>query len=275
MFDLSKTFFIEKRSLLRLMFFLILDAILIVLSVFLAFIVRFELNIPEQYYMNIWGIMILALVITLPIIYLSKLYHFTWAYVSTEELVSLIRAIALSFLMLAAIFFVLREHPVFSGFPRSTLFITYFFIFIFTGASRFSKRIFLQFNLKRGKERTLIVGGGMAGEQILRNIVNSRNNIYNVVGFIDDDPTKKGILIHGLKVFGRLEDLSKIAEKEKIEGLIIAIPSAGSVAIKRAVDIGRRANLKKIKIIPAMEDVISGKTRVGMDMLEDLEMKDL
>ncbi|MFH1509686.1 MAG: nucleoside-diphosphate sugar epimerase/dehydratase, partial [Candidatus Nealsonbacteria bacterium] len=46
-------------------------------------------------------------------------------------------------------------------------------------------------------------------------------------------------------------------------------------AIKRAVDIGRRANLKKIKIIPAMEDVISGKTRVGMDMLEDLEMKDL
>jgi len=126
MIDLSQTFFVEKRSLLRLMFFLILDAILIVLSVFLSFVVRFELNIPEQYYTNIWGIIALALVITLPIIYLSKLYHFTWAYVSAEELVSLIRATILSFLMIAAVFFFLREHPVFSGFPRSTLFITYF-----------------------------------------------------------------------------------------------------------------------------------------------------
>ncbi len=275
MIDLSQTFFVEKRSLLRLMFFLILDAILIVLSVFLSFVVRFELNIPEQYYTNIWGIIALALVITLPIIYLSKLYHFTWAYVSAEELVSLIRATILSFLMIAAVFFFLREHPVFSGFPRSTLFIAYFFIFIFTGSTRFSKRIFLQLNSKRGKERTLIVGSGRAGEQILRSVLSSGISVYNPIGFIDDDPTKKGILIHGLKVFGKIEDIPKIVKKEKIEGLIIALPSAGAETIKKAVGEGRRANLKNIKIVPAMEDVISGKTRVNMDMLEDLEIKDL
>jgi len=275
MIDLSRTFFIEKRSLLRLIFFLVLDAILIIFSVFLAFAVRFELNIPEQYYTNIWGIIILALVVTLPIIYLSKLYHFTWIYVSTEELVSLIRATALSFLMIAVIFFALREHPVFSGFPRSTLFISYFFIFIFTGFTRFSKRILLQLNPKRGRERTLIIGGGRVGEQILRNIVNSKIKTYNLIGFVDDDPTKKGVLIHGLRVFGRIEDIPNVVQKEKIEGIIIALPSAGSKTVKEAVELGRKAGIKKIKIVPAMEDVISGKTRIGMDMLKDLEIDDL
>jgi len=275
MIDISKEFFMEKRSLLRLIFFLFLDAIFIAVSVFLAFAVRFELDIPSQYYTNIWGIIILALVVTLPIIYLSKLYHFTWIYVSTEELVSLIRAMALSFLMIAAVFFVLKEHPVFSGFPRSTLFISYFFIFIFTGLARFSKRIYLQINTKRGKERTLIVGAGRAGEQILRNIFNSVTKIYNPIGFVDDDPTKKGILIHGLRVFGRIEDIANVAKKEKIEGIIIALPSAGAEVIKLAVEEGRKAGIKKIKIVPAMEDVISGKNRIGMDILKDLEMDDL
>ena len=275
MFNFNKTFFIEKRSLLRLIFFLLLDALFIILSVFLAFAVRFELNIPSNYLINILSIILLSLIITLPVFYLSRLYNFTWMYVSAEELVSLMRATGLSFLILTAAFFVLREHPIFSGFPRSTLFITYFFIFIFTGFIRFSKRIFIQFFNKKGKERTLIVGAGRAGEQILRSIFNSGGTIYNPIGFVDDDPTKRDILIHGLKVFGRIEDMPKIVEKEKVEGLIIALPSAGAEIIKSAVEFGRKSGLKKIKLVPAMEDVISGKTRVSMDMLKDLEMEEL
>ena len=275
MFNFTKTFFIEKRSLLRLIFFLLLDALFIILSVFLAFAVRFELNIPSNYLINILSIILLSLIITLPVFYLSRLYNFTWMYVSAEELVSLMRATGLSFLILTAAFFVLREHPIFSGFPRSTLFITYFFIFIFTGFIRFSKRIFIQFFNKKGKERTLIVGAGRAGEQILRSIFNSGGTIYNPIGFVDDDPTKRDILIHGLKVFGRIEDMPKIVEKEKVEGLIIALPSAGAEIIKSAVEFGRKSGLKKIKLVPAMEDVISGKTRVSMDMLKDLEMEEL
>jgi FlaA1/EpsC-like NDP-sugar epimerase len=273
MIDMSKEFLMEKRSLLRLVFFLFSDAIFIAVSVLLAFAVRFELNIPSQYDTNILGIIVLALVVTIPIIYLFKLYNFTWLYVSTEELVSLIKAIVLSFLMIAAVFFVLKDQPVFSGFPRSTLFISYFFIFIFSGLTRFSKRIYLQLNKKGGKERTLIVGAGRAGEQILRNISNSI--IYNPVGFVDDDPSKRGILIHGLRVFGKIEDIVGVVKKERIEGIIIALPSAGTEIIKQAVEEGRKAGIKKIKIVPAMEDVISGKNRIRMDMLQDLEMGNL
>jgi FlaA1/EpsC-like NDP-sugar epimerase len=268
----------EKRSLLRLILFLILDVIFIFLSVFLAFVVRFEGPIPDQYFINIWGVIFLALIITLPIFYFSRLYHFTWIYVSTEELISLIKATGLSFLILAASFFILRDHPIFSGFPRSTLFITYFFIFVFSGLVRFSKRIYLQIFSKGGKEkkeRTLIVGAGDAGEQILRSILGSKLSPYLPIGFVDDSPAKKGVSIHGLKVLGKIKDIPRIVKEKKIDGLIVALPSAGSKIIREAVERGRKAGLKKIKILPPIDEVIAGRIKVGIGTLQEVEMEDL
>ena len=113
-----KKILVERRLILRLGFFLLLDAIFIILSVYLAFIVRFEDQIPSRYFLNIEGIIILALLITLPFFYFSKLSSFSWRYVSAEELVSLIKVMGLSFLILTASFFVLRDYPIFSGFPH-------------------------------------------------------------------------------------------------------------------------------------------------------------
>ena len=273
----SKILF-EKRSLARLIFFLIADAALIIFSVFLAFIVRFEGYVPHQYLLNIEGIILLSLLITLPLFYSLKLYYFTWAYVSAEELISLMKATGLSFLLLTAVFLVLRDHPVFTGFPRSTLFITYFFIFILCGGIRFAKRIYLKTFQKRAteeKERTLIVGAGDAGEQILRNILSSRISPYFTVGFIDDNPAKQGVLIHGVRVLGKIEDIPRLAKEEKIEELIIALPSAGSQAIREAAGKGREAGIKKIKILPPIDEVINGKVKVGIGVLQEVEMEDL
>ncbi len=95
---------IEKRRLLRLIFFALADVFFIFLSVHLAFLVRFEVGIPVQYTLNIWGVILLAWLITLPIFYFFKLYSFTWIYVSTEELIALVKGTALSFLLLTAVF---------------------------------------------------------------------------------------------------------------------------------------------------------------------------
>jgi len=266
----------EKRPILRLGFFLLFDVIFIILSVYLAFIVRFEGQIPSQYFLNIWGIILLVLIITIPIFYFSKLYYFDWDYVSAEELISLIKATSLSFLLLTASFFVLRDYPIFTGFPRSTLFISYFFIFIFCGGTRFTKRIYLQIFSGKGrekKERTLIVGAGDTGEQILRSILSSKYSPYFPIGFVDDNPTKQGILIHGLRVLGRIKDIPKIVKENKIEGLIIAIPSVGSQIIQEAVERGREAGLRKIKIVPPIDEVINGKITIGQ--LRLVEMEDL
>ncbi len=274
--NIFKNFLIEKRSLVRIIFFLVLDAILIYLSVYLAFIVRFEGQIPSRYFLNIEGIILLAWLITLPIFYFSKLYYFDWDYVSTEELVSLMKAVSLSFLILTASFIVLRDHPVFTGFPRSTLFISYFFVFILSGGARFAKRIYLQTfpgKQMQEKERTLIVGAGDAGEQILRSILNSKFSPYLPVGFIDDNLAKKGVLIHGLKVLGKINEIPRLVKRERAESLIIALPSAGSRPIKEAVEKGREAGLKKIKVVPAVAELINGQ--VGIGNLREVEVNDL
>jgi len=271
-----KNILAEKRPIFRLLSFLVLDAALIFLSVWLAFLVRFEGQIPSGYFLNIYGIIFLALIITLPIFYFLKLYYFTWAYVSTEELISLVKAIGLSFLLLTAAFFVLRDQPVFTGFPRSTLFIAYFFIFILCGGIRFAKRIYLKVFPKSAaeeKERTLIVGAGDAGEQILRSILSSPNSAYLPVGFVDDSQAKSGVLIHGLKVLGKINDIPKIVKEGNVESLIIALPSAGSRAIKQAVENGRKAGLKKIKVVPSINELISGQVSLGQ--LREVEMEDL
>ncbi len=273
---LIKKFSIEKRTLLRLVFFLLADAVLLTLSVLLAFLVRFEGQIPVQYSINILGIVILLLLITIPIFYFSKLYYFTWIYVSTTELISLARATVLSFLILAASFFVLREHQIFSGFPRSTLFITYFFAFLLCGGIRFAKRIYLQIfagKNKKGKETTLIAGAGDAGEQILRSISGLAISPYLPLGFVDDNPAKEGISIHGVRVLGKIRDIPAIVKEKRIETLIVALPSAGSETIRAAVEAGRRAGLKKIKIVPSLDEIIDG--RVGIGNLKEVDMKDL
>jgi FlaA1/EpsC-like NDP-sugar epimerase len=257
------------------MFFLVGDIILIFLSVIFAFVLRFEGPVPERYFLNIQGLILFSIVFTIPLFYFFKLYSFSWSYVSTEELISLTKATSLSFLLLTATYFILRDHPVFSGFPRSTLFITYFFIFLLCGGLRFAKRIYLEIFPKVKREEkinVLIVGAGDLGEQVLRAIKSSPQSQYLPIGFVDDDPTREGILIHGLKVLGKIKDIPKIAKENSIEEIIIALPY-GSKEIKEAVEVGRKAKIKKIKILPSIGDLISGE--IPLAKLKDIEIEDL
>lgn len=260
----------------RMLLFMVSDVLLVSLSVWLAFLIRFEGQIPNRYFPNIQGIILLALVITIPLFYFFKLYYFSWSYVGLNELLSLIKATALSFLLLTAFYFVFRDRAIFSGFPRSTLFISYFLIFLFSGALRFSKRIYSQIIQKKkegDKEKTLIVGAGDAGEQILRSIQSSFDAPYATVGFIDDDDSKQGNLIHGVRVLGKIENIPDIVEKEDIKELIIALSSANSSVIKKAVEVGRISNLRNIKVIPPISEIINGK--VSIRDLRNVQMEDL
>ena len=264
----------EKTAKKRILFFIAMDILLICLATWFAFLLRFDGKIPPEHFSNLKTVIILALIFSLPIFYFFKLYSFSWSYVSTNELVSLAKAVTLSFGLLGVSIFVLKS---FQGFPRSTFFISYFLVFIFCGGIRLSKRIYSQLS-KRGeketeKERTLIIGAGDAGEQILRNVQISKNSLYSPVGFIDDNLTKQGVTIHGLKVLGRISDIPEVIKRYRIEEMIIALPSVGTEKIKKAVELGRKAGLKKIKVVPSINEIINGQ--VSIRDLREIQVEDL
>ncbi len=266
----------KKTKTTKTLFFVISDIILIVISVGFSFLMRFDGEIPVQYYPFVFRIIILALVFTIPIFYFQKLYSFSWSYVSTDEVISLFKATTISFLFLSITIYISKYFPNFQNFPRSTIFISYILVFIFCGLLRFSKRIYFRIVGKSRmvkKERTLIVGADDAGEQILRNILSLKINSYNPVGFVDDNKIKQGVKIHGIKVLGRICDIPTIVKNNQIKQLIIALPSVANKAINQAVELGRKSGVRKIKIAPSLTEIIRGEA--SLKNLKDVDIEDL
>jgi len=267
---------IKRTPTTRKIFFLLNDLFWIPLAVYLAFFLRFEAVIPDQYFGSIFVMIFLALVFLIPIFNLNKLYSFSWSFVSAEELISLVKSSVLGFSILGAILFIFKDSPIFYGFPRSTFFVSFFLIILFCGGIRFSKRIYLQIferRLSELKEKTLIIGAGDAGEQILRSISTLKSSFFYPVGFVDDNNVKQGVAIHGLNVLGKIDDIPKIVKDNQVKVMIIALPSAGSDIIKKAVEKGREAGVKKIKIIPSLTEIIDGQVSIGD--LKELKIEEL
>ncbi|MCU0652653.1 MAG: polysaccharide biosynthesis protein [Candidatus Pacebacteria bacterium] len=256
-------------------FFFVCDAILIALSVWLAFMVRFEAQIPGQYYQNILRLVVLGWIFYLPSFVANRLYSFSWSYVSTQELIGITRATGIALLSQIALLFVFKNFSLFSGFPRSTIFIAAFFIFVFCGALRFAKRIYLYLfkpKTSEGRSRILIVGAGDTGEQLLRSIIGATSSHYHPVGFVDPLESRQGSIIHDIKVLGRLEDIPKVVSGYGVEEIIITLAS-GSKLIKEAVRLGKKAGISKIKIVPPMAEIMNGN--VTLANVRRVEVEDL
>lgn len=268
--------FLRRKPITKILFFAFFDVVFIAVSFIFAFLIRFEGQIPTQYFLLIPRIIALAVIFIMPIFYFQKLYFFSWSYVSASEMIALFKATTISFLFLGITLYISKYTPYFQNFPRSVIFISYFLVFILCGGIRFANRIYFQISgVQRlfGKEKTLIVGAGDAGEQILRNILSSRTAPYSPVGFIDDSPVKRGVRIHGFKVLGKIDDIAKIAKNYQVKQLIIAIPSANNSLIKKAIELGREAGLRKIKIAPPLSEVIRGS--VSLKNLKSVDVEDL
>ncbi len=266
----------KKTSLTRTIFFIATDIFSVALSVWLAFLLRFDGQIPPQYGPFMMRIIILAAVFTVPVFYFEKLYSFSWSYVSTNEITSLFRATVISFIFFSITIFISNYFPKFINFPRSTIFISYLLIFVFCGLARFSKRIYFSI-IGSGKmvkkERTLIVGAGDVGEQILRSMLFSREGPHFPVGFVDDNAIKQKIKIHGVKVLGRILDIPDVVKNYEIKKMIIALPSYANKAISQAVALGRESGVRKIKITPSLNEVMKGE--FSFKNLKDVDSEDL
>jgi FlaA1/EpsC-like NDP-sugar epimerase len=222
---------------------LFFDACLVIASYLLAYLLRFEGEIPTQEWASLRSTIPYIVFFKLIIFYFFGLYKGMWRYTSLFDLFNVVKAtLTSSTLIILAILFIHR----FEGFPRSIFIIDGFLTFVFIGGFRVSVRVLLseqdkgfrplrqvlQFRserkLAKPMRRLLIIGAGDAAEKIVREIRENPRLQYEVVGFLDDDLGKKGMRIHGVSVLGPVGKIHKMAFQDEMDEILIAMPSAST-----------------------------------------------
>ncbi|HED04905.1 MAG TPA: polysaccharide biosynthesis protein [Candidatus Fraserbacteria bacterium] len=267
---------IGRNRLTRALFFGALDLVWIGLAIYIAFLLRFDGRISPNYAARLWIYWGIALALKLPIFALQGLYRMSWAYVSLEDLLAVLRAATLSSLLLGMVLFFLgRESSLFSDFPRSVLIIDYLLTISFIGGFRLWKRIYLRLRSRgvRPGRPALIVGAGDAGEQLARNMLSERASGWSPIGFVDDDPAKRGLSLHGLPVLGTRADLPQIIKAYNIELVLVALPAVRGRVIRQIVTLAREAGVPKIEILPGIHELLSGQ--VSLSQVREVQPEDL
>lgn len=220
--DNSPYAFLVDLSYKRRIFEVLLDVILILLSYWCAYAVKFGALSGSA----AWKLFLR----TLPVLVFLKMasflvmgvYRGIWRYTSLDDLIVFAKAVVLSsVLSVLAVLFAFR----FEGFSRTIFIIDGILMFMFLAGSRMAFRLFRQMLPAPGASegrRVLIYGAGDGGELLLRELQNNRALKYAPVGFVDDDPAKSGKVIHGLKVYGGNGDLSAICRQHEVDEVLIS-----------------------------------------------------
>ena len=163
------------------------------------------------------------------------------------------------------------------GVSTSWCIVTTLLFFVFSSCAIYSYRVFSFLKSKSQRalhyeKRVIIVGAGIAGVTILREIQGSDKICYKVVGFVDDDQAKIGSIISGVKVLGPVKRIKEFASDKKADLIIIAIPSASAQTIK---EISKQCIETKceVKVSPGLYQLIDGELSVSR--LRDIDVNDL
>jgi len=222
----------------------LLDFFQIAFAYYLAHLAQFGLPLEEIYADSYLLTMPIAIAATLLSFAVFGIYRGVWRYVSLDDAFGYVKAVASGMLLSAAVIWVVFRSPDYSW----GLYLLYGLLLLFIMmASRFSFRLLDQL-IRPAKtvqeELILIYGAGDAGELALKECLQNKELGYNPAGFLDDDPLKKGRRIHGLTVFGGLDELSDLIESHQIEGVIIASSAIDSSGVgQRAVDICKQSGV--------------------------------
>jgi FlaA1/EpsC-like NDP-sugar epimerase len=177
--------------------------------------------------------------------------------------------------MLGSIVFLIIIRYLFKdiSYPRSVYALDWLLLVMIAGGSRLFIRIFREYlQSESAGKRTLLIGAGDAGEMIVRDMKNNPKYSYEPIGFIDDDPYKKGLSIHGVPIFGPRSSISDVITENKPEEIVISIPTADHKTMKEIYELCKPFNIP-IKVLPNISDILDGT--VSASQIKPLALEDL
>ncbi len=261
---------------------LIIDNILILGCLYLALLLKFDFKIHHDY-IQFFKMSIIPMVVVVSIMnMIFNLYENVWKYASVEEFFKVLYSVSISNIIFMVFSYLSTNVFVNNGlmnlkyyrFPYSVIIISWCLsVGALTGVRLFIKN---KHSIRKEKcidgKNLLIVGAGNAGVMINKEISRHEELKYNVVGYIDDDESKKGMLIGGEKVLGNRNDIERICKEQNISDILIAVPSAEKKKRSEILNICKKTGCK-LKIIPGIFEIINGNVDVAH--IRDVKLEDI
>jgi FlaA1/EpsC-like NDP-sugar epimerase len=253
-------------------------------SLFLSFLVANNMRWDSDWFVNQYlHLLPFFVVIKLVIFGFFKQYRGWWRYVGISDLLGILRASLVSTLIIVVLWTIFIFAPTavrqklqsITLVGQSVFMADLFTTFLLLAGLRMLIRLYHEefCTVESGRlKRLLIVGAGNTGVTLLGDIHKKKVAEYEIVGFIDDDPSKQGTFILGLPVLGTVEDLPKICKKHDIEEIAIAMPSATHRQRRRVVQVCEGIKIR-FNTVPAYSDIVSGKLQVSQ--IRNVDINDL
>jgi FlaA1/EpsC-like NDP-sugar epimerase len=260
---------------------LLADLVLIVTAVLASFALRLDVGPLFNYYLpSAWTMVTIALIVKPLTYYLFGLYRRYWVYASVRELRLIFVATLAASAGVGVLVVSIRALGGFApGFPRSAIGIDWLLSLFSVGGLRIIVRLLAetgQISQKAdslaGTRRVVIAGAGDAGVLVLREMQRNPQLHMAPVAFVDDDPEKQGVEIHGIKVMGGLTDVDEVVERMLAHEVVIAIPTAPGHVVRLLTE-ECRSKAIPFRTMPGIYELIGGK--VSVNRLREVDISDL
>ena len=269
----------EKEGKVKALFLMSLDTLIIVNSYILAFIIRFNFDFIMDERNGL--ILFLPVIVIIYLIMLSifKMYKSIWTIVGIDEVAfGLIACLIATGIILITSTIISSIYYI----DHITVLLAGLFIMIFTIGIRVSFRIYRRM-ISHGRvllnssnisnlEKILIIGAGSCGQLIIEEVRKQNPIKQKVIGVIDDNPSKIGTYLRGIKILGNRNKIIAISEEKNVDLILIAMPSVDGKVKKEIIEICQSTRAK-VKIIPGMYELIGGK--VSLNRMRDIDLRDL
>ena len=264
----------NRQKLVRVICLILADLAVINIAAVLALYIRFELDwqtmSATEFFVSVKKYAVINSIVTLIVFRSMQLYSSLWEYASTPELVRISSASAIS-AALCMLGMVMLGLPI----PRSFPIIYALLLVLGSGGVRFGYRYIRNARAaRRGKNmhRTMLIGGGEAGAMVLREFQMSEHSHNRVVCIIDDDRSKRGSYLRGVKIVGGRDSIVEMAIKYGVEEIVLAIPSATRHDKLQILDLCHLTNCK-LSTLPGLYQLANGE--VSIQTIRDVDIEDL
>ncbi|MBJ7347214.1 MAG: polysaccharide biosynthesis protein [Thermoleophilaceae bacterium] len=252
-----------------------IDATLVAIAFYGAFLLRFDNGIPPRYEDLLLTVLPFVVIGKLVIFVLFDLYSKWWRYTDAHDLGRIVQGVVLASLLLLGGVYVFNPAGV--QMPRGIVALDFLLTLTLIGGSRFAVRTIIErplrgFRLPTGRE-ILIIGAGDGGQLVVRELLRNPELGNTPIGFIDDDPRKRGMRLQGLRVLGSTADLARVLEDTEPDEVIIAIPSAPGTLRERVVTACRARNIP-VRTLPTVFELLRGGVNL-MRQLREVQVEDI